>query len=90
MSLIPDDTIPPVVHYCPGDITALAIPGLATHAVSCSQPTATDSSEIFNLTSNFASASQFPAGSFTTVIYTAIDNAGNSDTSCRFNVFVTV
>jgi hypothetical protein len=78
------DNQAPTILNCPTDI----IISNPSTPVTWSAPYATDFCSTPTLTSNFSSGSTFPVG-VTTVVYTAVDDCGNSAT-CSFNVIVNV
>ncbi|WP_223276068.1 HYR domain-containing protein [Algoriphagus aquimarinus] len=82
-----DDNEDPIISDCPSGITVKIDPENCGALVSWTEPTATDNSGSVILTSNLEPGTIFPVG-VTTVIYTAIDGAGNEAT-CSFNVTVT-
>ncbi|XP_072175625.1 uncharacterized protein [Diadema setosum] len=80
------DTTPPIINSCPPDQTANTFPAKAVQSVVWTEPTASDNSIVVELTSTADSGDAFPIGT-TTVVYTASDQGGNTD-SCSFNVTV--
>jgi uncharacterized repeat protein (TIGR01451 family)/gliding motility-associated-like protein len=81
------DTEAPVISNCPSAITQ-NVTGLACDAVvNWTPPTAADNCILQSLTSSHNPGDVFPVG-VTTVIYTAVDAAGNTST-CSFPVTIT-
>ena len=80
------DVESPVINGCPGNQSGVTDSGIATGTVSWTAPTATDNSGTQTLTSTHNPGDPFPIGT-TTVTYTAIDAAGNTDT-CNFDVVI--
>ena len=79
------DVVAPTIAGCPSNITQSTNGSSAN--VSWTPPTASDNcTNSPSLTSTHQPGSSFPIGS-TTVIYTAMDNAGNSS-NCSFTVTV--
>ncbi len=70
----------PTISGIPGNISLTTSGGLCTALATWSAPTAIDNCNLASLTSNFPSGSAFPVG-VSTVIYTALDTAGNSASS---------
>ena len=62
--------------------------GMVALPVEWTEPSATDNVGILLFEANVSSGTNFPADTTTTVTYTAIDLAGNVDTSCSFTVKV--
>ncbi|MGK7392682.1 MAG: HYR domain-containing protein [Candidatus Cyclobacteriaceae bacterium M2_1C_046] len=82
--VIVNDEMAPVLSDCPSDII-LTVDTTCEAIVSWTPPTASDNCSV-TLTSTHNSGDIFPLGT-TTVTYTAMDVAGNSNT-CSFNVIV--
>ncbi|XP_030848234.1 neurogenic locus Notch protein-like isoform X4 [Strongylocentrotus purpuratus] len=81
------DITPPTVEGCPTDIVHTVTPGTSSRPVTWNEPTATDDgSGLESFTSSATSGTNFPADTTTTVVYRAVDNAGNEDRSCEFTV----
>ncbi|XP_022082334.1 uncharacterized protein LOC110974776 isoform X2 [Acanthaster planci] len=79
------DTTPPVVTFCPDDITRF-VPFQSTGTtVTWTEPTATDNSGSVTTTQTHTSGSFFATGSSQTVTYTFRDAEGN-EAQCQFNV----
>ncbi len=79
------DTVKPVIQNCPSNIVLTTAQICAT--ATWTLPTATDNCTATpSVSSNFPSGFCFPLGT-TTVIYTAMDNAGNSS-RCQFTIQV--
>lgn len=74
-----DDTNP-VISSTPSNITVAGNGSGCQVAVSWTQPTVTDNCNIATWSSNFNSGDTFAEGT-TTVIYTAVDDCGNTATS---------
>ncbi|XP_072046364.1 uncharacterized protein [Amphiura filiformis] len=70
----------------PGDITVNTESGLATASVTWTEPTVTDNSGVYTVTSNYQSGESFGIG-ITQVIYSAWDEQGNY-ASFSFNITV--
>ena len=81
-----DDELP-ITNSCPGDQHATTDNGNATGTVSWTEPTATDNSELVNVTSTHHPGDSFQIGT-TTVTYTAIDPSSNM-AKCIFSVVIT-
>lgn len=81
------DTEKPVITGMPANITVSTDAGKDYATVTWTEPTATDNVGIVNFNANHAIGSQFAIGT-TTVIYTATDAAGNTETA-SFTVTVT-
>jgi gliding motility-associated-like protein len=81
-----EDTLSPVILSCPSDIAVNTDSGVCGAIVNWVAPTASDNCGV-NLASTHNSGDLFSVGT-TTVVYTAIDPAGNS-TVCSFDVTVT-
>ncbi|XP_071785173.1 uncharacterized protein [Asterias amurensis] len=80
------DTVPPVVEFCPQDITEF-VPFLTSGtSVTWTMPTVNDNSGAFDTTQTRASGSFFSVGD-SPVVYTFTDAAGNQNT-CSFVVRV--
>ena len=88
-TLTVEDNTNPVVSDCPsGPITANSTAGSCGTPVTWTPPTATDDCGSVTITSNgYNPGDEFLPGT-TTIIYTATDAAGNTDT-CSFDVIVT-
>ncbi|MFS4492747.1 HYR domain-containing protein [Maribacter sp. 2308TA10-17] len=88
-TLTVEDNTPPVLAGCPtGPIAANSTAGSCGALVTWTPPTATDDCGSATITSNgYSPGDEFLPGT-TTVIYTATDGAGNTDT-CSFDVIVT-
>ena len=80
------DAEAPVLTACPANITVSNDAGICGAAVTWTAPTASDNCGVVSLSSTFNSGHVFPVGT-TTVVYTAVDAAGNS-VSCSFTVTV--
>ncbi|MCB9235628.1 MAG: HYR domain-containing protein [Bacteroidia bacterium] len=80
------DTIAPVISGCPADTTLLAAANNCVPNFNWTAPTVSDNCGAL-LTSNYVPGDSFYVGS-TTVIYAAVDSAGNTDT-CSFVITVT-
>jgi hypothetical protein len=78
------DTEVPQVTGCPSDITDFTLAGSCGNTIVWTPPNFTDNCNIDTVTANFNPGTAFSAGN-TAVIYTAIDDWGNS-TQCDFNV----
>lgn len=81
------DTEDPVISSCPMDINMTVPFGTAPTVVTWTEPSATDNCVVSSFTSTHASGDMFPEGT-TTVTYTAVDEAGNSTSSCSFDVVI--
>ena len=84
---ITDDEAPPII--CPDDIIASTDAGACNATVTWDEPTRPQSECLADsviLSSNFLPGDTFPVG-VTTIIYTAIDTAGNV-ANCSFNVTI--
>ncbi|WP_254094638.1 HYR domain-containing protein [Dawidia soli] len=82
------DDADPVFTACPTNIVVTADPSSCAATPSWTVPVASDNCTATPaVTGNFQPGDQFPAGTTTTVIYTAQDAAGNSAT-CSFTVTV--
>lgn len=86
------DTTPPVLENCPGDITTDNDPGQCGAAVTWTPPTATDNCPDVSLSSNHTPGGFFfsecaDTATGTQVTYTATDDSGNT-ASCSFKVTV--
>lgn len=79
------DTTPPEIVGCPGNISATANDEYCGNTISWTAPQAIDSCTV-TLASTHAPGDFFPVGT-TTVVYTAVDNSGNSS-QCSFDVIV--
>ena len=76
----------PVITSNITSVSVITDPGLSTALTTWTEPTATDNSNVYTMTSSHDSGSSFPIG-ITTVTYTAVDEAGNIATY-SFNVSV--
>ena len=79
------DTNAPVFSGCPANIVLNSSPGACGATVSYTAPTATDNCGA-TVTSTNNSGETFPVG-VTTVVYTAVDAAGNS-VDCSFTITI--
>ncbi|MFN0202309.1 MAG: HYR domain-containing protein, partial [Bacteroidia bacterium] len=80
------DNTPPVLANCPANIVYQVVSRCDT-TINWIPPTLTDNCSGASMTSNFQPNDVFTAGTTTTVIYTAIDTAGNV-TTCQFDVTI--
>ncbi|XP_071839995.1 uncharacterized protein [Apostichopus japonicus] len=79
----PDD--PPEIIRCPGDVFRTAPAGAVTLSVTWDEPQATDDNgEVVTIASS-TSGDLFVVGTTTSIIYTFMDNAGQTSV-CLFNV----
>ncbi|XP_033108663.1 hyalin-like [Anneissia japonica] len=78
------DTEPPVLKDCPGDIVL----SNDTNIAFWTPPTATDNTGLLSITASHSSGISYPVGS-TTVIYTATDKFDN-EAKCNFTIIATV
>lgn len=79
----PDD--PPQILSCPGDVFRTAPAGAVTLSVTWDEPQATDDNgEVVTIASS-TSGDLFVVGTTTSIIYTFMDNAGQTSV-CLFNV----
>ena len=69
---------PPMIHPAPSSIVDTDT-GLPTAVVTWTEPTVTDNSGTFTVTSDYHSGDAFPIGT-TVVTYSATDGSGNSNT----------
>lgn len=76
----------PVIADCPTTITQAVTDGCTT-VVTWIPPTTSDNCSVASFTSTAEPGSNFPVGT-TSVVYTAVDNYGNTST-CSFDVIVT-
>jgi gliding motility-associated-like protein len=82
-----NEITPPLFNFCPASVTVAEFDVTSQTAVVTWQiPTAIDNCSVPVVTSNFSSGDSFPPG-LTTVIYTATDGSGNTDT-CEIPVDV--
>ena len=81
-----EDTSDPIISSCPFNITQNADPGVCTAVVTWTPPLQTDNCSA-TLSSTHNPGDTFSAGE-TTVVYTATDASGNTDT-CSFTVTIT-
>ncbi|XP_072044902.1 hyalin-like [Amphiura filiformis] len=81
-----EDNEDPLFSNTPSDITVDTESGLSTAVVTWTEPTVTDNSGDYTVTSNYNSGYRFPLGT-TTVKYYAWDASGNNVTF-EFNVTV--
>ena len=81
------DNVNPVISGLPQDLFLSGMGSSCFVAANWSEPTATDNCGLASFSSNIINGSTFGQGT-TTVMYTAIDNCGNSVTE-SFNVTVT-
>jgi gliding motility-associated-like protein len=82
-----NDITPPVFNFCPTLVNIATFDVASqTAVVTWQNPTAIDNCGVPIVTSNFSSGDSFPPG-LTTVIYTATDGSGNTDT-CEIPVDV--
>lgn len=79
------DITPPTFDNCPSDIVIDADTGMCNALVNWTPITASSACSVF-VTSSNSPNTIFPAGS-TSVVYTAVDNFGNTNT-CTFTVTV--
>ena len=77
----------PVLSNGPSSILVNTASGQTTAVVTWTEPTASDNSGFYTITSSHSSGANFTVG-ITTVTYTVVDAAGNSVTY-SFNVTVT-
>ncbi|XP_033097160.1 mucin-12-like [Anneissia japonica] len=82
-----EDTEPPFIYGCSGDISAILPSGADSVTVSWTTPTATDNSGFFTSESNYAPGDSFTKGT-TAIEYIFRDDTGNQ-AMCNFNIFVT-
>ncbi|MCG9911082.1 MAG: HYR domain-containing protein [Flavobacteriales bacterium] len=80
------ENVPPVISGCPSDISVSNDPDQCNAIVTWVAPTAFDNCGLASFTSTHNPGDVFPIG-VTTVVYTAVDSAGNSVT-CSFTVTV--
>ena len=73
------DTTSPFINGMPANMTITGTGAGCTVPVTWTVPTATDNCGVTSFTSNFQPGQTFSAGS-TTVVYTAVDACGNSNT----------
>ena len=76
---VTDDELPTIASV-PSPIIVDAAPTACAATVTWSAPIASDNCSIASLTPNFPSGTSFPVGT-TTVVYTAIDASGNTQTA---------
>jgi len=82
------DTEKPVINQMPENISVSVEAGKTYATVSWTEPTATDNVGVTQLTADYKSGAQFPAGT-TTVTYTAIDEDQNIATA-SFTITVAI
>ena len=81
------DNESPVLSNRPSSISVNTASGQASAIVTWAEPTASDNSGFYTITSSHSSGSSFSIG-ITTVTYTVVDGAGNAVTY-SFNITVT-
>ena len=74
-----EDNTDPVISNAPNNITVTANGSNCAANVTWTAPTATDDCDVASLTSSHTSGASFAEG-VTTVVYTAVDNCGNTAT----------
>jgi len=80
------DQDPPVIENCPATITQTLTDG-CTATVTWTPPTASDNCSVASFTGTHQPGSNFQVGT-TSIVYTAVDNYGNTST-CSFDVVIT-
>ncbi|XP_022109740.1 uncharacterized protein LOC110989561 isoform X3 [Acanthaster planci] len=86
-NVIVNDVQPPVITGCPMNLPRFPTdPGLNISRATWMEPQASDNSGTVTLTSNYVRGDAFSVGN-TTVVYTALDDSGNS-VNCSFVIQV--
>ncbi len=87
IKLFTDDSEPPIISGCPGDIRASVDFGSQQTVVTWKEPIATDNfGRVFLIYNNQRTGSNFPVGS-TNVVYQFADDSHNL-ANCNFTVFI--
>ena len=87
LTIVFTDVNLPVFSNTPNATTFSTDPGQATAVVTWTEPTVTDNSGTYTVTSTHSSGSSFDIGN-TTVTYTVVDESGNEATY-SFTITVT-